>query len=166
MKFLCVACDRAMKLDRTMTPDGGSLTVVFVCPACGRETAMLTNPMETQMVRSLGVKIGGTAGPSEPMEMVRGALASSEEESGQSTRLQGEQSGSKCPFTGVVSDAYAGHGTPNELRWTSEAEERIARVPQFARPMVKKGVEMHARERGYVEITDSVIDEVKDRFGM
>ena len=37
MKFLCVTCDRAMKLDRTLGPDQGSMTVVFVCPGCEHE---------------------------------------------------------------------------------------------------------------------------------
>ena len=75
MKFLCVACDQAMKLIRTEGPTEGSMMVVFSCPDCGKETAMLTNTMETQMVRSLGVTIGGRTVPAEPMEMVRNSLA-------------------------------------------------------------------------------------------
>ena len=75
MKFLCVECDEAMKLQGTRGPDAGAMTVVFGCPSCGKETAMLTNPMETQMVRSLGVKIGGRTVPAEPMEMVTNSLA-------------------------------------------------------------------------------------------
>ena len=59
MKFLCIACDQAMRLSGTAGPDEGSLTVTFACPACGHRVAMLTNPWETQMVRTLGVKVGG-----------------------------------------------------------------------------------------------------------
>jgi len=63
MKFLCVPCDEAMKITETKGPEDGSLAVVFGCPSCRRQVAMLTNPMETQMVRSL-CEDRGTAGPS------------------------------------------------------------------------------------------------------
>lgn len=169
MKFLCVACDEAMKLDRTSGPDGGSLTVVFICPSCEHETAMLTNDMETQMVRSLGVKIGGSRGPSEPMESVRASLSQGGEPHAAGvpahTAPPVEGAESKCPFTGVIAEAYAKHGEA-EIVWTKEAQERIERIPSFARPFVTKGVEMHARENGYTEINENVVDEVKSRFGM
>ena len=61
MKFLCIACDQAMRLSGTAGPDEGSLTVTFACPSCGHRVAMLTNPWETQMVRTLGVKVGGAS---------------------------------------------------------------------------------------------------------
>ncbi len=164
MKFLCVACDEAMKLKETRGPDGGSMTVVFACPACGWETAMLTNTMETQMVRSLGVKIGGRTVAAEPMEMVRKSLQHGHPTLEPGEALPEEGSESKCPFTGVVAEAFAKN--PGEIAWTKEAEARIARIPDYAQPMVKKGVEMHARENGYTEINEAVIDEVKGRFGM
>ena len=71
MKFLCLDCDAPMKLHSTEGPDAGSLTVVFRCPECGFRVAMLTNPFETQMVRSLGVKVGGRTVPAEPFENLR-----------------------------------------------------------------------------------------------
>jgi len=58
MKFLCVPCDTPMKLQTVAPPDRGSLSVVYSCPACGYEMAMLTNAYETQVVQSLGVRIG------------------------------------------------------------------------------------------------------------
>lgn len=170
MKFLCVECDQPMTLDRTLTPDEGSLTVVFSCPKCGKETAMLTNNMETQMVRSLGVKIGGRTTPAEPMETVReglaqGSMVPDASEARPQAMFPAAGSGSKCPFTGVVADAYEKHGA-GEIKWTEEARARIDRVPSFAQPFVTKGVEMHAREHGYTEIDEAVVDEVKSRFGM
>ena len=42
-------------------PDRGSLSVVYSCPECGYEMAMLTNAYETQVVQSLGVQIGPAA---------------------------------------------------------------------------------------------------------
>ena len=76
MKFLCIACDQAMRLSGTTGPDAGSLTVTFACPTCGHRVAMLTNPWETQLVRTLGVKVGGapTHAPA-PFAAVRAGLA-------------------------------------------------------------------------------------------
>ena len=54
MKFLCVPCDSPMKLQTVVPPDRGSLSVVYSCPECGYEIAMLTNAYETQVVQSLG----------------------------------------------------------------------------------------------------------------
>src|SRR6188508_1381844 len=61
MKFLCVPCDTPMKLQSVAPPERGSLAVVYSCPECGYEMAMLTNRHETDMVRSLGVRIGPAA---------------------------------------------------------------------------------------------------------
>ena len=58
MKFLCIPCDSPMKLQTVGPPEGGSLSVVYSCPECGYEMAMLTNAYETQVVQSLGVRIG------------------------------------------------------------------------------------------------------------
>src|SRR5215831_8989230 len=75
MKFLCLACDEAMRLASAAGPDEGSLTVTFGCPRCGHQVAMLTNPWETQLVKTLGVKVG-TPGPAPaPFASVRAGLA-------------------------------------------------------------------------------------------
>src|ERR671925_605420 len=75
MKFLCLDCDEPMKLHSTAGPDDGSLTVTFRCPECGFRVAMLTNQFETQMVKSLGVKVGGRTAPATPFEQLRTAMA-------------------------------------------------------------------------------------------
>ena len=62
MKFLCIPCDSPMKLQTVGPPERGSLSVVYSCPECGYEMAMLTNAYETQVVQSLGVRIGPDAG--------------------------------------------------------------------------------------------------------
>ncbi len=56
-------------------PGDGTLAATFKCPKCGRVVAMLTNPMETQLVSSLGVEIGGRTVPSQPLETVRKMVA-------------------------------------------------------------------------------------------
>ncbi len=169
MKFLCVTCDEPMKLLETRGPDEGSMSIIYRCPSCQRDIAMLTNAMETQMVRSLGVKIGGRAVPAEPMEMLRSSLAEQRDEVSAPAPAAApaeKTSGSKCPFTGVVTEAYAQQERAAGPVWTQEAQARIERIPSFIQSMVKKGVEDYAREQGYAEIDATVMDEVKGRFGM
>ncbi|MEX1998160.1 MAG: hypothetical protein WD934_00620, partial [Gemmatimonadales bacterium] len=60
MKFQCLRCDRQMAFEERAVPGDGTLTASFRCPGCGTAVAMLANPYETQLVSSLGVKIGGS----------------------------------------------------------------------------------------------------------
>lgn len=178
MKFLCVECDEAMSLEEAHGPDEGAMTVVFQCPTCGTETAMLTNPMETQVVRSLGVSIGEEETSSEPMEMVRSSLAEQADGTDEvappddTREEQSSDSGPKCPFTDVVQSAEEKQGEepeeapPDEPQWTADAEERLERIPSFARSMARKSIEQHAEEQGYTKIDTSVMDEVKGQFGL
>lgn len=146
MKFLCVECDAPMKLTETRGPDEGSMTIIFGCPQCGKGVAMLTNPMETQMVRSLDVKIGGSPAAAEPMRMVKSSLAHQRGEAVAAsppetfTAISGEEKStgspegrdsSGCPFSGAVSEAFAKQ--ESGLSWTSEARARLERIPAFVR---------------------------------
>jgi hypothetical protein len=158
MKFLCVPCDSPMKLQTVGPPQGGSLSVVYSCPECGYEMAMLTNPFETQLVQSLGVRIGPGARPSDAMATEGGATA-----------------GSRCPFSammpagdGALADQapHVQAADPMVIRWTSGAEARLANIPEFVRPMARTGIERFARERGTLEIDDKVLDAARDFFGM
>jgi hypothetical protein len=112
--------------------------------------AMLTNPYETQVVQSLGVRIG--PGTSE------GASAGAT---------------SKCPFTAMLpASEGAGDATstrsaePLPVRWTSAAEARLANIPEFVRPMARTGIEQFARERGSLEVDETILDAARDFFGM
>jgi hypothetical protein len=154
MKFLCVECDEAMALVETRGPDRGSMTVVFACPGCGRQTAMLTNTSETQVVRSLGVKIGGRTMDAEPMEGIRAGLAGRSAEAGSGD--------SKCPFTGMVNEAFE----QRAITWSEAARSRVERIPSYARSMVVRGVEEFAREEGAAEVTEAVLDRARGRMGM
>ena len=155
MKFLCVPCDTPMKLQTVGPPESGSLSVVYSCPECGYEMAMLTNPYETQVVQSLGVRIGPStshgAGPD------AGAAAST--------------SSSGCPFTAMLPGAGglangAAQAAPAPVRWTSAAEARLANIPAFVRPMARTGIEQFARERGAFEVDEQILDAARDFFGM
>ena len=140
MKFLCVPCDSPMKLQTVGPPERGSLSVVYSCPECGYEMAMLTNAYETQVVQSLGVRIG----PEKP--------------------------DTKCPFSGMIPTTDgAGSGAtgePTPVRWTAAAEARLANIPEFVRPMARTGIERFAQERGAVEVDETILDAAKDFFGM
>jgi Proto-chlorophyllide reductase 57 kD subunit len=146
MKFLCVPCDSPMKLQTIGPPEGGSLSVVYSCPECGYEMAMLTNPYETQVVQSLGVRIGPEMGAS-------------------------SVAGSKCPFTAMM-PAMDGaveatrHAGPVAVRWTAAAEARLANIPEFVRPMARTGIERFAQERGVLEVDEKILDAARDFFGM
>src|SRR5262245_17736662 len=133
MKFLCLDCDQPMKLHGTEGPSEGSLTVTFRCPECGFRVAMLTNPFETQMVRSLGVKIGGRPEePAPPFEHLRASMASARADLfegapaiGAGAPGVGEPSGSGCPFAGMLAEGAA--KAPETVAWTPEAQARMDR---------------------------------------
>src|SRR5919108_2022496 len=106
MKFLCVPCDSPMTLQSVSPPDRGSLSVVYSCPECGYEMAMLTNAYETQVVQSLGVRIGPD-------------------------RLSAEGASTGCPFTAMIpgmddegrpgqpgEPLDSAQGKPIPVRWT------------------------------------------------
>ena len=154
MKFLCVPCDSPMKLQTVGPPDRGSLSVVYACPECGYEMAMLTNAYETQVVQSLGVRIGpaGTsveAGSKCPF----GAMIPSGRELGGSADREVEPSNPRTPDSPTV-------------RWTAAAEARLEKVPAFVRPMAKTGIEQFARERGAAEVDEKILDAAREFFGM
>lgn len=139
MKFLCVDCDRQMEFAERQEPGDGTFAASFTCPACRRRIALLANPMETQMVRSLGVQIGGKTLDDEPMELVRGA---------------------------VVGRADAFTSAPGHVRWSAEAAARLERVPSFVRGMVKRIYADYAAERAIAEITPAVMDQARTELGL
>jgi len=70
---------------------------------------------------------------------------------------------SKCPFTGML----AGMDTAADgIRWTAGAQERMSSVPEFVRSMAKTGIEKYAKDHGYIEVDEKVLDEARSHFGM
>jgi hypothetical protein len=155
MKFLCVPCDSPMKLQSVGPPERGSLSVVYSCPECGYEMAMLTNAYETQVVQSLGVRIG-------PDTDVGASTAS----------------GSRCPFTAMIpatdgpreapggATSTAAAAQPVPVQWTAAAEARLEKVPAFVRPMARAGIEQFARDNGSLEVDEKILDAAREFFGM
>ena len=178
MKFLCVECDEPMKLLRSEGPEEGSLTVTFGCSHCGRRVAMLTNSFETQLVKSLGVKVGGRTEPATPFEHLRSSMAHQRGEAftgraSDEARAMGgpepgrpspESEGPGCPFANMVASQEL--ESQGGIGWSLEAEARVERIPSFIRPMARKAIERYAEGKGYRLITEAVMDEAKTSLGM
>jgi Proto-chlorophyllide reductase 57 kD subunit len=143
MKFLCIDCDTQMAFEDRQQPGDGTFTASFACPRCGRRVAMLANPMETQLVNTLGVEIGGRTLDEQPLEFTRSAVAGRD-------------------------DAFVEEQTPRAPRpvWSVDAEERLTRVPSFVRGMVKKIYSDYARDRSLREVTPEVMDRARTELGL
>ncbi len=50
------------------------------------------------------------------------------------------------------------------IAWSNEAEELLARAPEFARDMARKAVVRFAQERGHTFITSDIVEEVAKRL--
>src|SRR2546430_8372756 len=165
MKFLCLDCDAPMKLHSTEGPDAGSLSVPFRGPECGFRVAMLTNPFETQMVKSLGVKVGGASGPAQPFEHITSSMAGARADVFEGdVPTATDATGRGCPF-GAMLNEEAGEVVA-ALTWSAAAEARVERIPSFIRPMAKRAIERFAEAQGHPVITEAVMDEARGALGM
>ena len=151
MKFLCIECDKQMAFAERELPGDGTLAAVFACPACGRSVAMLTNPMETQLVSSLGVQIGGRSVPEQPFELTRSALASGRED---------------AFAEASVSASGAAAAPAGRPVWDDAAREWLGRVPSFVRGMVQRIYADYAAERQITVITTDVMDRARRELGL
>ncbi len=149
MKFLCIDCDTQMHFEERQQPGDGTFAAAFACPTCGRRIALLANPMETQLVNSLGVKIGGRTLDAEPMELTRTSFAGRED--------------------AFIDMPHPPPRTPPPAFrpcWSHDAQERLTRVPGFVRGMVKKIYSDYAAEHGITEITPAVMDRARAELGL
>lgn len=192
MKFVCLNCETYMNFEKVEKPGEGSLGVFFGCPSCNAKFSMVTNPGETQMVSSLGVKLGGRTVAAEPFEMTRGtlkdeALAGAGQmgaylnekiQGGQpvastaapTAAKPGEKASGGCPFSAMVAEmGLTTGGKPgatssaaSEFTWTADAKEKLDRLPAFVKPMVQGSVEAYARKNGFTSITLQVMDDSKN----
>jgi len=152
MKFLCLECDEVMEFAERQLPGDGTLAAVFTCGSCRREMAMLTNPMETQFVSSMGIQIGGRAVPPQPMEATRSSLEGGSE--------------SAFPSPDPTPSDGAAAGRPGSVEWSPEAVERLQRVPSFVRGMVKRIYTEYAQERNIRVLTPEIMDTARTELGL
>ncbi|MFQ5893516.1 MAG: PCP reductase family protein, partial [Nitrospinota bacterium] len=114
MKFLCVACDQPMTMQGTSDAEDEAFTVLYACPACERQIALVTNPEETQAILNFGT-----------------AMAGGEESKCTFLETLQEDFASARPEASPLEPA-------EPLAWTPEATARLDRVPHFVRGMLKK----------------------------
>ena len=145
MKFLCLECDAQLTFTERQQPGDGTFAAAFVCPSCGRRIALLANPMETQLVSSLGVRIGGSELDPAPMEQTRSSAVTRDD---------------------AFTDVDAAPPSPSHPRWSADAQARLGQVPRFVRGMVKKIYAEFAAEHGITEITPAVMDRARTELGM
>ncbi len=151
MKFLCVECDEQMIFEERNLPGDGTLAAAFRCPGCERIVAMLTNPMETQLVSALGIKIGGSEVPGQPLELVRSEMVGGREDAFVDTE--------------PTAAANVSKGSPGVV-WSLAAVERLESVPRFVRGMVKRIYTDYAQENGISQITPDVMDRARSDLGL
>jgi hypothetical protein len=120
--------------------------------------AMLTNPMETQLVSSMGVKIGGREVPAQPMELARTSLEGGRDDA----FALSEDIKPAAP----EAEAAQGGGAALRVVWTSDAVGRLERVPSFVRGMVKRIYTDWARENNVSEITPDIMDRARTDLGL
>jgi len=181
VKFLCVECDEVMALQERQLPGDGTLAAIYLCSGCTREIALLTNPMETRIVSSMGVKIGGRTVPEQPMETVRTNL-----EGGRDDAFDAAPEASEPPV-GSAPPEPEGAATPGtadpeprpdaprpaasrprsrRVEWSPAALDRLERVPRFVRGMVKRIYTEYARENGIEVFTPELMDQARTELGL
>jgi hypothetical protein len=137
-----------MEYAERQLPGDGTMAVVYGCPTCAREIALLTNPMETRLVSGLGIQVGGRSVPDQPMELVRSALAT----------------GGGDAFADPASEPAV--PTAGSVIWSEDARLRLQSVPSFVRGMVKKIYGEYAAEHGIHEITPEIMDRARVDLGL
>ena len=140
MKFLCVPCDSPMKLQTVGPPERGSLSVVYSCPECGYEMAMLTN-----RVRNTDRPVTRRADRSRRRVERASSAADAERRRAPRQQMPVRRDDPVDASRGPSRDQA---GEPIPVRWTAAAEARLANIPEFVRPMARTGIERFARERG------------------
>ena len=185
MKIVCLNCETYMSLEKVEKPEEGSLGVFFACPSCSAKFSMVTNAGETNMMNSLGLKLGARTEPAASMEGLRALAgngqtapvvskpsqgASPVPSSAASPAKVGEKT-SGCPFSAMVAEmGLTASGKPengtssgsSEFTWTADAKEKLDRIPAFVKPMVQGSVETYARKQGFKTITLQVMDDSKN----
>lgn len=172
MKFVCLNCETYMGLEKVEKPAEGSLGVFFTCPSCNAKFSMVTNPGETHIMNSMGLKLSGRAEAAAPSEMIRSQLNEQVRTAGvPSSAKAGEKTGGGCPFSAMVAEMglttggkqASGTEPPSgDFTWTPDAREKLDHLPSFVKPMVQGSVEAYARKYGFKTITLQVMDDSKN----
>lgn len=181
MKFVCLNCETYMSLEKVEKPQEGSLGVFFACPSCNAKFSMVTNAGETNMMNSLGLKLGAKSEPAASMEGLQALAGNGQGASAPkpspaapavaataASPAKAPEKASGCPFSAMVAEmgltnsGKPANGGPSEFTWTPDAKEKLDRLPAFVKPMVQASVEGYARKQGFKSITLQVMDDSKN----
>lgn len=162
-----------MQFEERQVPGDGTFGAAFRCPSCKRAVAMLANPMETQLVGALGVKIGGRTLDEQPLELVRSKVVGRDDafvDEQADGRIGGQADSDSGPSPMTSPDASGQSSAYPPVRpsasWTPAALDRLSRVPSFVRGMVKRIYRDYADERGIREITPEIMDRARTELGL
>ena len=101
MKFVCTECDEPMKFDQNGGLDeDGSMAATFRCPSC-EWANHADQPAGDADGTLLGVKIGGTTVPAQPMEMLQTHLVHPSEAMAETSSIRFELS-----LSAMVQDVF------------------------------------------------------------
>ena len=141
-----------MKLQTVGPPERGSLSVVYSCPECGYEMAMLTNAYETQVVQSLGVRIGPDIEP------------------GAASRARRRREPGKCPFAAMIpatEGARPGQaGEPIPSGGLPPPKRGSRTFPSSSAPWRGPASRDSPGREGPLEVDEKILDAARDFFGM
>ena len=148
MKYECGSCNALMALQGVEGAAGGVLRIAFRCPNCSLQIFLIANPHEAQLVKSMGITLGGREGH-RPLGLVRSTLEG----------LREELSPSR--------DDPAGKDELEERPvWDVEAEQRLDKAPAPIREMARVAIERYAQRRGHRRITPQIVAEARENLGM
>ncbi|MCP9453700.1 MAG: hypothetical protein NNA23_13575, partial [Nitrospira sp.] len=125
MKFVCLACETYMTLEKVEKPEEGSLGVFFVCPSCHARFSMVTNAGETNMMNVLGLKLGARAESADPtLSSLADKIQKVKPVGATGVSSGGEKTTSGCPFSAMVAEmGLTGSGnTPTNWIWNRRGE--------------------------------------------
>ena len=144
---------------------------------------MVTNAGETQMVKSLGVSLGGREAPASAFELTQSmqgedcpaqaaaptptAAHVAHAAGAEGAAAVASSSVGKCPFANKMAVATAKEAGPSptgSVSWTEGASRRLLNVPEEIRPIAKQLIEGMARDRGTGLVDDTMMDLARDTF--
>jgi len=193
MKFVCRTCERFMDYQDIELPAEQSLGITFACEGCNASFSMVTNAGETQMVKALGVTLGGREAPASAFELTQGSLkqevsapangsnppANAPAEVAAAPHPMPAQAGDaaslaegmeasmgKCPFANRMAVDTAHQERPDDgtVQWSDGALRRLQNVPGEIRPIARQLIEGMARDKGTALVDDGLMDEARDTF--
>ena len=138
-----------MKLQTVGPPERGSLSIVYSCPECGYEMAMLTNAYETQVVQSLGVRIGPAMSDGQRRATSERRLPVPRDDSGDGRGATRSGRASRSPSGGLPPRKRGSRTFPSSSApWRGPA----------SRDSPARG--------GPLEVDEKILDAARDFFGM